>query len=444
MDSRLSVSTTCPTCGAPLDFSEGSNAVQCGYCHSNLLVTGHRQILSYFITPKLDAKPATTRVLLAHRERGLDCRIVTPHLYFVPYYHFVGHVLRWDNGEPSPPPTLTEDTAYADLLRPSKVRQVTFTDRYVDRNFIAGGLQGACPFSLGVRPAVMRLELFRQAHLLAQGNLASLSMPPKDAVRQGVKAIDKLSILYRQILALDLSVIYFPYWLVEVASNGQRSLTTVDAVAGTVTCLATDAALLHTLNQQPHSKHTVIGFRALVCPNCGWDLPLRPHDIIFFCDACDRAWEIYGQTLRAVPYQFADLCNGQPDTDFTHLPFWVLTEQTNKARGKRYFLPAFRYRRLKLLADLAHRITRKQPTYGVREGAKPDAYGCYYDRHDALKFAGFIYVGMRARKTHCLDLRQGEKLSFTNPTLTWVPFHKQGNYLVDPFTNLHLPEAGLV
>lgn len=444
MDNRLSVSTTCPTCGAPLDFSEGSNAVRCDYCHSNLLVTGHRQILSYVIPPKLDAKQARTRVMLAYRERELACRVVTPHLYFVPYYHFVGHVLRWDNGEPSPPLTLTEDIGYADLLRPPKIRQVTFTDRYVDRNFIAGDLQDACPFSLGVRPAVMRLELFRQAHLLAQGNLGPLSMPPKDAVRQGAKAIDNLSILYRQILALDLSVIYFPYWLVEVESNGQRSLTTVDAVAGTVTRLATDAGLLRTLGRQPPGNHAVIGFRALVCPNCGWDLPLRAHDIIFFCDACDRAWEIYGQTLRAVPYQFADLCNGRPDTAFTHLPFWILTQQTSKERGTRYFLPAFRYRRLKLLVDLAHRITGKQPTYSVRAGAKPDAHGCYYDRHDALKFAGFIYVGMRTRKMHRLDLQRHEKLSFTSLTLTWIPFLKRGNYLVDPFTNFHLPEAGLL
>lgn len=444
MNSRLSVSTTCPTCGAPLDFSKGSNAVRCSYCQSNLLVTGHRQILSYFISPKLDAKTARARVGLAHRERGLAGRIITTHLYFVPYYHFVGHVLRWDNGEPLSRPRLTDVTGYADLLRPPNVRQVAFADRYVDRNFIAGDLQGACPFSLGVRPAVMRLELFRQAHLLAQGKLAPLSMPPKDAIRQGVKAIDNLSILYRQILALDLSVVYFPYWLVEVASNGRCRLTTVDAVAGTVTRLGTDTDLLRTLNQQPHGKHAVIGLRALVCPNCGWDLPLRPNHIIFFCDACDRAWEIYGQTLRAVRYQFADLCNGRPDTAFTHLPFWVLSQQTGKARGERFFLPAFRYRRLKLLADLAYRITTKQPTYGVRGGAKPEAYGCYYDRHDALKFAGFIDVGMRTRKTPRVDLRQSENLSFNRPILTWIPFRKQGNYLVDPFTNLHLPVAGLV
>jgi DNA-directed RNA polymerase subunit RPC12/RpoP len=444
MDSRLSVSTTCPTCGAPLDFSEGSNAVQCGYCHSNLLVTGHRQILSYVITPKLDAKAAPTRVITAYQERGLACRIVTPHLYFVPYYHFVGHALRWDNGNQTPSLKLTEFTDYADRSWPRKIKHVVFTDRYVDRNFIACDVHNACPFSLGVRPSVMRLELFRQDHLLSHGHVAPLSMTPKDAIRQGVKAVDKLSILYRQILALNLSVIYFPYWLIEVESGGQHSLATIDAVTGTVSRLGTDPALLLALNRQPLSKHVVIGFRPLACPNCGWDLPLRPHDVIFFCDACDRAWEIYGQILRAVPYQFADLCNRHPDTEVIHLPFWVLTQQTDHERGKRYFLPAFRYRRLKLLADLAHRITSKQPTYGAREGSKPDAYGCYYDRHDALKFAGFIYVGIRTRKTRRFDLRHGEKLAFNNPTLTWIPFRKQDNYLVDPFTNLHLPEAGLI
>ena len=37
--SHLVVSTECPLCGAPLDFAEGSNAVRCQHCRSNLLVT---------------------------------------------------------------------------------------------------------------------------------------------------------------------------------------------------------------------------------------------------------------------------------------------------------------------------------------------------------------------------------------------------------------------
>lgn len=444
MNSRLTVNTSCPTCGAPLDFSEGSNAVHCGYCSSNLLVTGHRQILSYVISPLLDAKQAGSLVLQTHREQEMPSRVIKPHLFFVPYYHVTGHSLRWQNGAQTPPSLASRLAEYEDALGPLKVQQVTFNDRYVDRNFIACDVQNACPFSLGVRPAVMRLELFRREDLLTQGKIVPLTMPHKGAVRQGLKAVDKQSILYRQVVGLNLSVIYFPYWMVEIEQDGLSSLTNVDAVAGSVVRRAIDTTLLDVLSRKSKIQHTTIGFRPLNCPNCGWDLPMRSQDVIFFCDACDRAWEINRQTLRQVSYQFADL-NAPDDNDANmHLPFWVLSEPTTTPGAKRFFLPAFRYRRLKLLVDLAQRITHKQPLFTARLGVKPEAHGCFYDHHDALKLAAVTHVGISARRSRRVELTPGEKLSFSNITLTWIPFRSQGTYLVDPFTDYHLPRAGLL
>ena len=444
MNSRLTVNTTCPTCGAPLDFSEGSNAVQCGYCNSNLLVTGHRQILSYVISPLLDGEQAGSRVMQVHHEQELPCRVIKSHLFFVPYYHLTGHSLRWQKGAQAAPSLVSKLSETDDVLDPLKRQQITFNDRYVDRNFIACDVQNACPYSLGVRPSVMRLELFRKADLLPRGNVVPLTMPYKDAVRQGLKAVGKQSILYRQVVGLNLSVIYFPYWMVEIEQDDSSSLTNVDAVAGSVVRRAIDTSLLDALRQKSDIRHTTIGFRPLNCPNCGWDLPMRSQDVIFFCDACDRAWEIHRQTLREVPYHFADLNEPSGQSPVTHLPFWVLSQPPSAPDARRYFMPAFRYRRLKLLADVAQRLTDKQPSYGVRQGEKPEAYGCFYDQHDALKFAAFTHVGMRARRSRRVEITPGEKLPLRNVTLTWIPFREQGGYLVDPFTDYHLPRAGLL
>ena len=290
----------------------------------------------------------------------------------------------------------------------------------------------------------MRLELFHKDHLLSQGNVVPVTMPYNDAVRQGLKGFDKLSIRYRQVLGLNLSVIYFPFWMVEIEQGGHSSLTSVDGVSGTIVRTRIDTSVLDTLSRKSQMQHSTIGFRPLTCPNCGWDLPMRPQDVIFFCSACDRAWEINRHTLREVAYQFADLEERNKKGDAVHLPFWVLTQPTTTPGAKRYFLPAFRYRRLKLLADLAQRITYKQPDYAVRQGAKPEAHSCFYDHYDALKFAAFIYVGTRVRKTRHIELTPGEKLSIRKITLTWVPFRARGNYLVDPFTDYHLPRAGLL
>jgi len=56
--SQLVVSTECPTCSGPLDFSEGSNAIRCPSCGSHLLVTGRKQVLSYWVKPRVKADVA--------------------------------------------------------------------------------------------------------------------------------------------------------------------------------------------------------------------------------------------------------------------------------------------------------------------------------------------------------------------------------------------------
>jgi len=101
------------------------------------------------------------------------------------------------------------------------------------------------------------------------------------------------------------------------------------------------------LNQAQQSESTIVGFRPLCCPNCGWDLPLRPDDTIFFCSSCARAWQIYGSDLTEVPYEIAQIegMNGQS----RYLPFWVLVAQSG-GEHLTFYIPAFRFRRLKMLA----------------------------------------------------------------------------------------------
>jgi LSD1 subclass zinc finger protein len=56
--SQVVVSTECPTCSGPLDFSEGTNAIRCPSCGSTLLVTGRKQVLTYWVAPKIRADVA--------------------------------------------------------------------------------------------------------------------------------------------------------------------------------------------------------------------------------------------------------------------------------------------------------------------------------------------------------------------------------------------------
>src|SRR5262245_15720113 len=92
------VSTECPSCGAPVDFSEGTNAVQCQHCETRLLVTGRTQLLSYQIQPSVDARDAARAALYECETAGRAGRVRDASLWWIPYYRMTGHDLRWEWG----------------------------------------------------------------------------------------------------------------------------------------------------------------------------------------------------------------------------------------------------------------------------------------------------------------------------------------------------------
>jgi len=112
MTSQLVVSTECPLCGAPLDFTEGSNAVQCLHCQSNLLVTGRKQVLSYYVAPKMDAQSALAKLTTAKKQNRGRYRVIKRQLYFIPYYRLTGHDFRWE----VPPEKSTRQPLYSPLI----------------------------------------------------------------------------------------------------------------------------------------------------------------------------------------------------------------------------------------------------------------------------------------------------------------------------------------
>jgi len=98
--SQVVVSTECPTCSGPLDFSEGVNAIRCPSCGSDLLVTGRKQVLSYWVAPKVKAEVAGA----VARTGRLEARVAGARLFFVPFYRLTGHDFQWQDVPPKPEP----------------------------------------------------------------------------------------------------------------------------------------------------------------------------------------------------------------------------------------------------------------------------------------------------------------------------------------------------
>ena len=160
-----------------------------------------------------------------------------------------------------------------------------------------------------------------------------------------------------------------------------------------------------------------------MCPNCGWDLPVEPEHIIFFCASCERAWEIVGSDLRQVAHEIADVPPSPQTARF--LPFWVLDNAHGAASPPRFYVPAFRYRRLKILVDLARDMSGKERSYTLRQGKAPQLHGCYYDQEDAGHLAEITYPGLSAFPERTIEKLREDPLALSGAALTWFPFHIQ-------------------
>lgn len=89
MTERIVVETKCPQCGAPLDFSEATHAVRCGHCRTALLVTGRKQLLSFWIRPRIGREAAIEAAVPG------AATAAEAHLVFLPYYRFTADDLLW-------------------------------------------------------------------------------------------------------------------------------------------------------------------------------------------------------------------------------------------------------------------------------------------------------------------------------------------------------------
>ncbi|MCL5024378.1 MAG: hypothetical protein M1497_13630 [Nitrospirae bacterium] len=508
---RLVVTTECPSCGAPLDFSEGTNALTCGHCRSNLLVTGKGQLLSYYISPSLGERIAIARATMAQRNRGrTELRGVRANLYFIPYYRMTGQDFNWEEAPPEPAREVSgEDLDYGTYgemtwrLGPEDIsslwgaakdffglisgmaggkgrekeqgretpmrtppeavapgrpgdtapprqrevaparsslyerKKVLLNDRYIEKNFLACDLHGIGIYSLGIRPAVLRLELLRREKVGSLGRIVKPTLGPEAGEEVGEMAAPDASFLSRQIIGKVFSLIYFPFWIVEMESRGETLITVIDAVSGAVVRADLPAFIYRTLDRALEEEPMTIGFRPLVCPNCGWDFPVRSEDSIFPCATCRKAWQIRGNGLIEIGYRVAAAPGNDSPEQLTYLPFWVVDALPEQGRTFRFFIPAFRYRRLKFLLDLALVTSRLCPPYALGK-ACGELSGVYYDLEDAARLAQFVRTALIAATIR--DFRFGPQgLSVTGATLTWFPFRKEKGYLVAPFGYISIP-----
>jgi predicted RNA-binding Zn-ribbon protein involved in translation (DUF1610 family) len=452
---RLTVVANCPNCGGPIDFGEGTNAFQCDHCRSQLLVTGHGRVLSYFVAPQVAAPSAISAARFTQDPACGPLRTGEARLFFLPYYRLTATDVRWQRPEPEPrePPPEPGDgesgtsTPLGIIIRqlvPDRdPEEIECRDRAIERNFVAVDLPGLSFYSLGVRPNALRLELYRREALDALGHVVAIEMSPEAALATGRKTGDGTDVACRAVVGAVLSVVHFPFWFVEILCRPRlRSFTVVDAVSQAVIDRDVDVTILERLGKPASGDPSVIGFRPLVCPNCGWDLPVMPEHVIFYCGSCARAWRIAGNELVEISYGFAAAPAGKREAE--HLPFWSLRAAVGGDDPQSFLAPAFRYRRARSLVELTASLSRLASSLTTGASRPRRAHGGFFDEADAAALALLAQAGASPRTFTRAERYRHQSVRVESAELVWLPFVAEAYSLRDALCGTALTRALLL
>jgi hypothetical protein len=306
---------------------------------------------------------------------------------------------------------------------------------------------------------VLRLELFERAALAAAGVVLQPTIAQDDALARGREPLAEIDLIQRDVLRAVLSLVYFPLWMVPSGGRSTPRVTVVDAVSGSIVARDADPAPLDAL-ARGEAADRVLGFRALCCPNCGWDLPVRATDLVFHCTSCARTWELAGDELE----QIASVVVARGPTahtkgDVPFLPVWQVSggvapsieaNLSHVALPQRLFAPAFRWRPLKTLCDLGARLARAVPSAPEVEAARDvTLVGCALDRADAVVLARVIALRLllddaRVRqRTAAGKVAPQVEIGDPQTKLVWLPFAGDAYSLREPFSGYALPRRGV-
>jgi hypothetical protein len=263
-------------------------------------------------------------------------------------------------------------------------------------------------------------------------------MDPEAATQRGLEFSQQQHIEQREVLAKVLSVIFFPYWVIETVHREESWLSIIDAVSGTLTRLDLPSAALSCLRDSRIPEVETTGFIPMACPNCGWELGGHSDAVVFSCDTCNRAWMLDEQGLHPVECRIAGPQAG-PGERLKYLPFWIF-EGDESAPSGRLYVPSFRCRRLKTLHDTARQMFRRQPALELSEPLRVDLESCYYDSRDARLLAEFMLAGV----PKAIRSRMPEVSTDREPRLVWFPFRQQGTDWSNTITGSVLQAAQLL
>jgi len=452
---RLKVAASCPSCGAPFEFLEGANVARCPFCNLPLLFQSQKKILRYYVQPKLKQREVRFLVDRFRKTNGqsLSKRTDQIKLFYLPFWRFTAEVFYTIINQTSLIPA--PDDSEEDIL--TKDWDINFTAHHANDLGVA---------TLGIRSQWLKLNILTHRRLLKDGEVLNLNTNSSQARDRALKSLhlytDKKKSwedeLVLRLLEERLSLIYFPFWVVNFIAPEGKFFQTIDGITKRTLKQGSgyfelkkekdeDAEKLHPLKIVPHR-----------CPNCAWDLPVTPFHVVFPCNNCKRIWKLSQNGYKQVTGEAAKPSQDQhigPSKSMGYYPFWVFqtkfqSEQImsiqdalkllpseiglftvqDKSRAFLFYVPAFKMKNLNNIPAVGSAFTRTQPDWQPETSKQENLEGVFITEEDAKELAQIMWINLICSKTN-LDLEAWRKLEFENARIVWLPFYKDGIFLRD-------------
>jgi hypothetical protein len=234
---------TCPACSGELDLREGIKTFNCKYCGTLLLTKGVDGVVKYYVPLKVQRNIAIQNMFnwlgkgLA-KARGLknQAKLDDAFLAYIPYWRVRADVIGWVFGKERRTQTVNGRTTtyYVDVER--KIQ------RPFDRTF------AACDVAeLGVRKVNLEGDEMRPVNfeqLQSEGMLFNVISSEKEItdyaknqfVEEAVNSVkvDQITFQHNDLVRPNVSIVYYPLWVVRYVFKGRTYQVVVDGEDGSV------------------------------------------------------------------------------------------------------------------------------------------------------------------------------------------------------------------
>ncbi len=326
----MQIKVHCPQCGGDIVFDEEIEAVRCPYCSSTNRITGKSGLPRFMLPPRWTEAHCRNRFwTLLTSEKLLGLKRKELHLVYAPYWRTTGMVFHWMLGKKH---SLSSIGMHSwDDAKELKTKLFDFSCpayREPDLDLL----------TLGVRTSAIPLQLFDQSGLSGTEIVlpAEISLPEAKEYSKGFLTYGHTDRSFRvefedtQLVGEVYSLVYFPFWILEVRAMGRRGLLIVDGVANRIRKTVWDQDVASFFKEQAPSSESAASFGhlhliPLTCPVCGWDLPFAPTSKTHICPTCTRAWTEHNGSYREVSYQLVAAPN-RFKYPTRYMPFWDLRD----------------------------------------------------------------------------------------------------------------------